>query len=56
LEQCQKAAAGFASISTMGCIKECVAAVDGYLLAINAPSKKQGKNVPFFQDTIKSME
>jgi hypothetical protein len=45
LEQCQKVAAGFASISTMGCIKECVAAVDGYLLAINAPSKKQGKNV-----------
>jgi hypothetical protein len=48
LEQCQKVAAGFASVSTMGCIKECVAAVDGYLLAINAPSKKQGKNVRSF--------
>jgi hypothetical protein len=57
LEQCKEVAAGFRSVSTMGCIQECVAAVDGYLLAINAPSKKQGKNVRFFfLGTIKSME
>jgi hypothetical protein len=48
LEQCQQLAEGFASISTNGCIDRCVAAVDGYLLAINAPPKVQGKNVKSF--------
>jgi hypothetical protein len=57
LEQYQKVAAGFRSVSTMGCIKKCVAAVDGYLLAINTPSKKKEKMfVLLFVGTIKSME
>jgi hypothetical protein len=47
-EDCKKLADGFRSVSTMGCIHRCVTAVDGYLLAINAPPKKEGKNVRSF--------
>jgi hypothetical protein len=46
--ECLTAAEGFHSISTNGCISNCVAAVDGYLLSINIPSKKEAKNVRSF--------
>jgi hypothetical protein len=41
-------ASGFESISTNGCITNCVAAVDGYLLSIDTPTKKEAKNVCSF--------
>lgn len=39
------AAENFASISTNGAIKNCVCVVDGFLLKITTPSKKEAKNV-----------
>jgi DDE superfamily endonuclease len=42
------ATVGFASISTDGAIKNCVGAVDGYLLRIRVPSKVEVKNVRSF--------
>jgi hypothetical protein len=48
VQECLAAASGFESISANGCIKNCVAAVDGYLLSIDVPSKKEAKNVRSF--------
>jgi hypothetical protein len=39
---------GFASVSDQQCIFNCVAAVDGYLLCIQTPPKKDAKNVLSF--------
>jgi hypothetical protein len=47
-EECLHVASGFESISTNGCITNCVAAVDGYLLSIDTPTKKEAKNVRSF--------
>jgi hypothetical protein len=47
-KECISAAAGFHSISTNGCISNCVAAVDGYLLSIKTPTRKEAKNVRSF--------
>ena len=45
----RNAALGFQSVSQGGCIWNCVAAVDGYHLQIQTPSKAEAKNVkPFF--------
>lgn len=42
------AAMGFQSVSQGGCIWNCVAAVDGYHLQIQTPSKAEAKNVKSF--------
>jgi hypothetical protein len=47
-KDCANLASGFESISHDGVIKNCVGAVDGYLLAINIPWKKQAKNVRLY--------
>ena len=44
-EECAVAAADFQSVSYGGIIRNCVSAVDGYLLAITTPPKKYAKNV-----------
>lgn len=44
-KECADAAAGFESISFMGCIKNCVYVVDGYLMRMTTPSKKEAGNV-----------
>jgi hypothetical protein len=44
-EQCADVAAKFETISHNGVIKNCVGAVDGYLLSIETPSKRYAKNV-----------
>jgi hypothetical protein len=56
--ECNTLAKGFMSVSTNGCIQNCVAAIDGYLLAINAPAKKKMELMSdlFFQDIIRDME
>jgi DDE superfamily endonuclease len=46
--QCQEAAFAFRGISFGGAIKNCVGAVDGYLVAINTPQKWEAKNVKGF--------
>jgi hypothetical protein len=46
--ECNMLAKGFISVSTNRCIRNCVAAINGYLLAINAPAKKEGLNVRSF--------
>jgi DDE superfamily endonuclease len=43
-----QAAKGFTSISSQGCIWNCVAVLDGYHLQIRAPSKAEVKNVKSF--------
>jgi DDE superfamily endonuclease len=48
IEEAGDAALGFQSISTQGCIWNCVAAIDGYHLQITTPSKKEAKNVKSF--------
>lgn len=48
VNDCENLAKGFKSISTGGCIDNCVSAVDGFLLEINAPSKKEAGNVRSF--------
>jgi hypothetical protein len=48
IEEAEQAAQGFQSISTQGCIWNCVAVVDGYHLQITTPSKKEAKNVRSF--------
>jgi hypothetical protein len=48
VEEAEQAAQGFQSISTQGCIWNCIAAVDGYHLQITTPSKKEAKNVRSF--------
>jgi hypothetical protein len=47
-EECLHVASRFESISTTGCITNCIAAVDGYLLSIDTPTKKEAKNVRSF--------
>lgn len=44
-EEAAAAAAGFRQISFRGCIDNCVAVVDGYLVEIITPSKKEAGNV-----------
>ena len=44
-EECAKVAAGFEDISHCGVIKNCVGAIDGYLLEIHTPWKCHAKNV-----------
>ena len=44
-QQCAETAKEFENISHRGVIKNCVGAVDGYLLAIETPSKRHAKNV-----------
>lgn len=43
-----RAAKGFTSISSQGCIWNCVSVIDGYHLQIKAPSKSEVKNVKSF--------
>jgi DDE superfamily endonuclease len=43
--ECARAAAGFERISFMGCIKHCVYVVDGYLMRMTTPTKKEAGNV-----------
>jgi hypothetical protein len=45
VEECQKVAEGFASISTKLAITTCVGAIDGFLMPIKVPSKKEVGNV-----------
>jgi hypothetical protein len=47
-EELKEAASGFESISTGGCISNCVTVVDGYHLEIHTPPKKYAKNVQSF--------
>jgi hypothetical protein len=44
-EDCAVLAASFQDISYAGVISNCVGVLDGYLLAINTPSKRSAKNV-----------
>lgn len=44
IEDCEKLAGGFQSLSKKGAIVNCVGAVDGYLLSIQAPSKRSVSN------------
>ena len=45
VQECAVLAAGFENISHHGVIKNCVGAVDGYLLAIATPWKSHAKNI-----------
>jgi hypothetical protein len=47
-EEVAAAIAGFASVSTDQAVYNCVGVVDGYLMRIKVPSKKEVKNVRFF--------
>jgi hypothetical protein len=47
-EEVAAAATGFASVSTEQAITNCVGVVDGYLLRIKVPAKKEAKNVRAF--------
>lgn len=47
-EELRVAAEGFESISSNGCIKNCVGVVDGYHLQTQSPSKKEAGNVRSF--------
>ena len=44
-EDCAAAASSFEGISHAGVISNCVGVVDGYLLSIETPSKREAKNV-----------
>jgi DDE superfamily endonuclease len=44
-QQCTDVAVKFENISHNGVIKNCVGAIDGYLLAIITPTKRYAKNV-----------
>jgi hypothetical protein len=44
-EECELAAAGFRSISYKGAIPNCVGVLDGYLLKIDTPRKREALNV-----------
>ncbi len=48
LDEVKEAARGFETISTQGCIWNCVSVIDGYLLQIQTPSKNEVKNVKSF--------
>jgi hypothetical protein len=45
VEDCALSASEFEAVSHRGVFKNCVGVLDGYLLAINTPSKKYAKNV-----------
>ena len=47
-EEVIEAAKGFTTISSQGCIWNCVAVIDGYHLQMRTPSKKEVKNVKSF--------
>jgi hypothetical protein len=47
-QEIENAIAGFASVSQDGAIHNCVGVVDGYLLRIKVPSKREVKNVRSF--------
>jgi hypothetical protein len=47
-EELKESALGFESVSTGGCISNCVTVIDGYHLAIQTPPKKEAKNVQSF--------
>jgi hypothetical protein len=47
-QECREAAMKFRNISTGHAIKNCVTVVDGYLLRMTTPSKKEAKNVRSF--------
>jgi hypothetical protein len=47
-QEIEDAIAGFASVSQDGAINNCVGVVDGYLLRIKVPSKREVKNVRSF--------
>jgi hypothetical protein len=47
-EELKQSALGFESVSTNGCITNCVTVIDGYHLAIQTPPKKEAKNVQSF--------
>jgi hypothetical protein len=47
-EELKQSALGFRSVSTCGCISNCVTVIDGYHLAIHTPPKKEAKNVQSF--------
>ena len=47
-EECALAAAGFEEVSHDGVIKNCIGAVDGFLLSIRVPPKKLAHNVRGF--------
>ena len=47
-EEISAAIAGFASVSKDGAINNCAGVVDGYLLRIRVPAKKEAKNVRSF--------
>jgi DDE superfamily endonuclease len=47
-EEIESATAGFASVSTEQAITNCVGVVDGYLLRIKVPARKEAKNVRAF--------
>jgi hypothetical protein len=47
-DELKAAAMGFESVSTGGCISNCVSVIDGYHLAIITPPKKYAKNVQSF--------
>jgi hypothetical protein len=48
VEEVKRAARGFESISTQGCIWNCVSVADGYHLQTQTPSKTEVKNVRSF--------
>jgi hypothetical protein len=48
LEEVKEASRGFETISTQGCIWNCVSVIDGYHLQIQTPSKKEVRNVRSF--------
>jgi hypothetical protein len=52
VEEAEQSALGFQSISTQGCIWNCVAAVDGYHLQIIMISKKRQKMSGLFIPVI----
>jgi DDE superfamily endonuclease len=48
MDEVKEAARGFETISTQGCIWNCVSVIDGYLLRIQTPSKSEVRNVRSF--------
>jgi len=48
LDEVKEAAKGFETISTQGCIWNCVSVIDGYHLQIQTPSKNEVRNVRSF--------
>jgi DDE superfamily endonuclease len=47
-EELKESALGFESVSTGGCMSNCITVIDGYHLAIQTPPKKEAKNVQSF--------